>query len=424
MIRLFISLYIAVVFGLLTINWGSEWLWRQLTTETNNTLQNTLMLAKAIPSLVGAQQDKQIEFQQHTGLTLNFLSVDDIAWLEEQREQLMQGQAVVSYNSQNQAVIYLKSPRHNIVYQLGPLPLAGTENLQLKYLLLGISYLLLAGFLALWTRPVWRDMLQLRMMAKDITGGSLTIAEPVNTHSPTALVVQTFHDMASRISRLLSEQKQLVNAVSHELRTPLARLRFSIAMMENLSPEQVKEITTDLQEMELLVDEMLSYARIETLEQDTSKANVNISELLAHLVEKHQRSTDKRLTLSLVDKDIHCWCNGFLIERASQNLICNALRYAASDIIVKAEILNKQLCIAVTDDGCGIPLEDKGRVFDAFTRLDKSRDKSQDNQQSGFGLGLAIVKRIMDWHQGECRVETPFLGGVTFTLIIPVIQAN
>ncbi len=78
MIRLFISLYIAVVVGLFTINLGSEWLWRQLTPDTSNILKNTLMLTKAIPSLVNAQQDKRVEFQQQTGLALNFLFVDDI----------------------------------------------------------------------------------------------------------------------------------------------------------------------------------------------------------------------------------------------------------------------------------------------------------------------------------------------------------
>lgn len=420
MIRLFISLYIAVVVGLFTINWGSEWLWRQLTPENHNGLQNTLLLTKALPLLVGVQQNKRIEFQQKTGITLKFLAIDDIAWLIEQKEQLNLGEAVVSYNNQGQPLIYLESPSDNLLYQLGPLPPTSTENSRLKYLLLSISYLLLAAFLALWARPVWRDILQLKAMAKKIANGNLTITTPVNKHSPTAIVVQTFHDMASRISRLLSEQKQLVNAVSHELRTPLSRLRFSLAIMENIHPQQVEEITTDLQEMENLVDEMLSYARIETLEQETSKANVNISELLLNLFEKHQRGTDKHLILSLPEQNITCWCNGFLIERACQNLISNAIRYANKDVMIKAELKNKQLFISVADDGCGIPLAEQSSVFDAFTRLDKSRDKSLDTQQSGFGLGLAIVKRIMDWHQGHCLVEDASLGGAKFTLIINV----
>ena len=341
MLRLFVSLYIVVVLGLFTINWGSEWLWRQLTPDNHNILHSTLILAKAIPVMINGKQNKRLEFQQKTGLTLNFLSINDIAWLSEQKAQLHLGEAVVTYNSQGQPIIYLKSSDDNLLYQLGPLPPNGSENLQLKYLLLSISYLLLAAFLALWARPIWRDILQLKSMAKKIANGDLSTNNHVNKHSPTAIVVQTFHDMAGRISRLLSEQRQLVNAVSHELRTPLSRLRFSLAIMENVHPQQVEEIKTDLQEMENLVDEMLSYARIETLEQENSKSDVNISELLENLVEKHQRSTEKRLTLSLSDKYLRCCCNGFLIERASQNLISNAIRYASNEITIQAEIIKK-----------------------------------------------------------------------------------
>jgi len=420
MIRLFFSLYIAVVVGLVSINWGTEWLWRHLTPEIDNTLASTLLLTKAIPALVNGQQEKRIEFQQQTGIALNFLLLDDIAWLSEQKRQLNLGDAIVTYNNQGQPLIYLQSTDNNLLYQIGPLPLNNTENLTLKYLLLSISYLLLAAFLALWARPIWRDIAQLKRMAKEIANGNLNVTTQVNKHSPTAIVVQTFHEMASRISRLLSEQKQLVNAVSHELRTPLSRLRFSLAIMENVQPQQVKEITTDLQEMENLVDEMLSYARIETLEQEASKTDVNISELLTNLIEKHQRSTSKQITLSLADKNMICCCNGFLIERASQNLLSNAIRYASNNIAITVAFKNNQLQITVEDDGCGISLADKDNVFNAFTRLDKSREKSSDNQQGGFGLGLAIVKRIMDWHKGNCIVEDSRLGGAKFTLIIEV----
>ena len=94
-------------------------------------------------------------------------------------------------------------------------------------------------------------------MAEKIKQGDLEVTHKVNNGSPTAIVVQTFVDMASQITRLISEQQQLVNAVSHELRTPLSRLKFSLAMMKNIETEQLNEITEDVQEMENLIDEML-----------------------------------------------------------------------------------------------------------------------------------------------------------------------
>mgnify|MGYP000343768764 CR=1 FL=1 len=91
--------------------------------------------------------------------------------------------------------------------------------------LLFISYLILAAFIALWMWPIWRDLLQLKIMAKQISQGNLNVLTQVNKRSPTAVVVNTFQQMAKRITRLLSEQTQLVNAVSHELRTPLYSIR-------------------------------------------------------------------------------------------------------------------------------------------------------------------------------------------------------
>jgi len=309
------------------------------------------------------------------------------------------------------------------LYQLGPFDITqhadnNHDNGQLKYIILTISYLLLAAFIALWTRPIWLDLVKLKKMASDISAGNLAINSQVNKNSPTAIVVKTFQDMAKRITQLLLEQTQLVNAVSHELRTPMSRLRFSLAMLENAKPEQIAGISNDLQEMETLVDEMLNYSRIETLEQAHSKTMVNISELLINQVAKQKRSTDKALTLTVPD-DLGSLCNGHLIERACQNLITNAIRYACQLVEIKASIKNGQLIISVSDDGCGIDDKDQHSIFQAFTRLDKSRNK----EQGGFGLGLAIVKRIMDWHKGQCTVEKSHLGGAKFCLILQLSES-
>lgn len=430
MLRFFISLYLAVVFGLLTINWISETLWVYLNQQVNSTnsthqetslptqfipteLTHTLALAKALPVLVQADENKREQFEEQTGLALSFFYEDDIAWLAEQKALLEQGEPIVTYDQQEQWVIYIKSKHDKRVYQLGPLITPSNERPYLKYLILVLSYLLLAAFLALWTRPIWADLLQLRNMAEKITLGDLEVTNKVNAGSPTAIVVQTFIDMASQITRLIAEQQQLVNAVSHELRTPLSRLRFSLAMMNNIEPPQLAEINQDVQEMENLIDEMLGYARIESISQSLDKSNVNMSELLFHHVEKQQRATDKTLKL-IVDKGLFYHCHGSLIERACQNLITNAVRYAKKQVVICAKIEDKKLVITVSDDGVGIAQKDQDKVFKPFTRIDKSRNK----KDGGFGLGLAIVKRIIDLHQGHCEVKRSSLGGCKFVIRI------
>ncbi|KGJ94889.1 ATP-binding protein [Colwellia psychrerythraea] len=429
MIKLFISLYLAIVIALLTINWGSELLWQHLTltdeTENIAEIQQAVNIAKALPALIENDAKKMQVFSQQSNIGLAIISVDDIAWLSEQRTRLLKGEAVVIYDRQQRPLIYLQAGNSKRLYQLGPLEItyhadnslekSHDENTQLKYIILAISYLLLAAFIALWTRPIWLDLVKLKQMASDISAGNLAISCKINKSSPTAIVVQTFQDMAKRITQLLLEQTQLVNAVSHELRTPMSRLRFSLAMLDNAKPEQVEGISNDLQEMETLVDEMLNYSRIETLEQAHSKTMVNISELLVNQVDKQKRSTEKELTVVLPD-ELVCLCNGHLIERASQNLITNAIRYADKQVEIKASMQNNRLIISVSDDGCGIDDKDQESIFQAFTRLDKSRNKAQ----GGFGLGLAIVKRIMDWHKGQCTIEKSTIGGAKFSLIIPL----
>jgi two-component system OmpR family sensor kinase len=430
MLRLFVSLYLAVVFGLFTINWISETLWVYLSQHVNSSnvtqestslptqfipteLTHTLALAKSLPVLINADENKKVQFEKQTGIALTFFSENDIAWLAEQEAILQQGEPIVTYDQQEQWVIYIKSPQDKKIYQLGPLATPSNEEPYIKYLILVISYLLLAAFLALWTRPIWTDLLQLKNMAEKITLGDLEVTQKVNTGSPTAIVVQTFVDMASRITRLIAEQQQLVNAVSHELRTPLSRLRFSLAMMKNIDPTQLSEINNDVQEMENLIEEMLGYARIESISQSLHKSNVNMSELLFHQVDKHQRGTDKTLSL-VVDSSLFFHCHGSLIERACQNLITNAVRYAKQQVVIGANIEGEQLVITVSDDGCGISEKEQDKIFEPFTRINKSRNK----KDGGFGLGLAIVKRIVDLHHGQCQVNHSSLGGCKFEMRI------
>lgn len=430
MFRLFISLYFAVVFGLFTINWISETLWEyfsQRITISANTPQSpslptqfiptelihTVALAKSLPVLIKMDESKRQLFEQQTSIDLLFFAEDEIEWLEEQKVLLQQGEPLVTYNQQGQWVIYIKAEQGQNIYQLGPLATPSNEKPYVKYFILALSYLLLAAFLALWTRPIWGDLLQLKKMAEKISLGDLEVKQKVNKGSPTAVVVQTFVDMASRITSLIAEQKQLVNAVSHELRTPLSRLRFSLAMIDGVAPEKIAEINKDVQEMESLIDEMLGYARIESISQSLDKSNVNISELLFNHIDKQKRSTDKELVLT-IERDLYFYCHGSLLERACQNLITNAVRYAKNKVIINAHIEGDMLEIIVCDDGCGILKNDQDKIFKPFTRINKSRNK----KDGGFGLGLAIVKRVVDLHHGHCHIESSSYGGCKFVMRI------
>ena len=112
--------------------------------------------------------------------------------------------------------------------------------------------------------------------------------------------------------------------------------------------------------------------------------------------------------------------DGHYLERAIQNLLVNAKKYARADIAVTLRLNARQWQIIVDDDGPGIELAWREKVLQPFYRLDASRNK----QAGGFGLGLAIVQRVMQWHQGRVEISTAPQGGARFILSLPATPIN
>ena len=98
-----------------------------------------------------------------------------------------------------------------------------------------------------------------------------------------------------------------------------------------------------------------------------------------------------------------------------RNLMENAARYAKSKVKVSCAELDGEVLILVSDDGPGIPEEDRTRVFDRFVRLDENRSQ----QQGGTGLGLAVVRSMVEAHGGTVGFGEPELGGATAVVSIP-----
>jgi len=107
--------------------------------------------------------------------------------------------------------------------------------------------------------------------------------------------------------------------------------------------------------------------------------------------------------------------DGHFVERAIENLLLNAARYAKTCIVISVASELDKILITVEDDGLGVDPALGDKIFEPFYRPDEGRDRIQ----GGAGLGLAIVKRVMQWHQGSCSVTRSTLGGAKFTLSFP-----
>ena len=310
-------------------------------------------------------------------------------------------------------------PRSNYVLSVGPIPyLFFIHEMRLLDLaLLVLIGLSLAFPVFIWMRPHWKDMLRLEMAAQRLGAGYLGERTHFDNASSLYRLGVAFNQMADNVNTLIASKKQLIDNIAHELRTPLVRLRYRLAMSEDLSTEEQERLNHDVSQLEGLIDELLTFARL-----DRPQVTLNLSsvDLPAWLGEK---LADIRLVHS--ERDIHediaaggnyGQVDVRLMERVLDNLVNNALRYSQQMISVKLGIENQYGYLQVDDDGPGIPENERQRIFEPFVRLDPSRDRTT----GGCGLGLAIVRSIALAHEGQVMAETSPLGGARILYRWPV----
>jgi two-component system sensor histidine kinase RstB len=241
-------------------------------------------------------------------------------------------------------------------------------------------------------------------------------------------LAKAFNSMAEHIQRLVQVQHDMIHAVSHELRTPVARIRFGVQMLADsdksqCSEEQLQGIDGDIQELDDLIDEILTYARLEQSEAKFLLQQTSVPDLLRQVIAQQQLLHPAVVMELDVDgaSEALAEVEPRYLHRAIQNLVGNAARYASRQVRVRCRLDNDNCRIDVEDDGQGIPRSDWDRVFIAFSRLDDSRTRTS----GGYGLGLSIVRRIMYWHGGEAFVgASATLGGACFSLVWPRVQTQ
>ena len=221
---------------------------------------------------------------------------------------------------------------------------------------------------------------------------------------------QAFLDMRARIERHIEQRTMILSGVSHDLRTPLTRLKLGLSM---LSEDEREPLERDVDEMQQLLDEFLSFARNQS--EDASKSMpTNPFELAKTIVEDAKRSGRN---VSLVGEEVKNSVNmrPLMVKRALENLIMNAVRYGSkAEISVRMEA--DELIYSIEDDGPGIPEHQIQQAMKPFSRLDPSRNQ---NHGSGVGLGLPIAVDVAHSHGGRLSLsKSQSLGGLRAELFI------
>jgi len=273
-------------------------------------------------------------------------------------------------------------------------------------------------------RPLENGMKQMESAIDRIRKGDLSARVYIDTNDAIGELASTINEMAEHIQRLIKSQREMTNAVSHELRTPVARIRFGLQIIQDFvdNPSvdsQVEKLDEDIVELEKLIDEILTYA---TLEEGRPALNLEAIDVnaIANEIKQQSLAQGHSIIIDVIEapmiNDQHLVeCERRYIHRAIQNLVNNAVKYAASQVRVSCSCEGGMFRVDVEDDGPGIPQDQWQNVFTPFARLDSSRNRSS----GGYGLGLSIVKSIAYWHGGVAAVYFGSLGGAKFTILWP-----
>ena len=407
MFKLFASLYVFVVVALIGLTSVLE----HVLLPQQQQMQEPSMRALGI--LLTQQPSQQIaKLAIQSGATVQTLPLNGIAFPEAQLNQLKQDGFIILYDATGNPELYLAHAPFDHLIQVS----FGEVN-ELSWQLYSIVFFILMGLaLASWTWPLWRDIRALETSVTHLNEDGTLPDIQLRPASNVRNIASALKQLSKQVQGLLQSQRELSGAVAHEFRTPIARLKFALAMADEHTNIDTKGMQNDVQELESLVQEMLDYATLESVSPELSVAEIPVLALCQQLAKKLQNTRPNAAQIQVSGDDIHIMGDGHFIERAVQNIVVNAQKYAKTQIQIAVMANDSNVTITVDDDGPGIAPNLRQKIFEPFFRPDGSRSRAK----GGAGLGLAIVKRVQSWHQGNADVQASELGGARFVLSYPL----
>jgi len=246
---------------------------------------------------------------------------------------------------------------------------------------------------------------------------------------PEQLVLVLLSD-ESQAQRIQDVRRDFVANVSHELKTPIgALLLLSEAVLgAKDDPAAVEKFATRMQieskRLTDLVQEIINLSRLQDSDPLSVPSELNVQDLVSEAIDQSQVGADNR-KIKISTGDI---ANGVVLGdrdqliMAIQNLVENAVNYSpeGTQVTVSSIVKDGIITISITDQGIGIPENEKERIFERFYRVDPARSR----ESGGTGLGLSIVKHVATKHGGEVSVWSVEDVGSTFSLKLPIFSKS
>ncbi|MBM7060686.1 HAMP domain-containing protein [Pseudomonas sp. UL073] len=374
----------------------------------------------------------QIKEDQKFGFDLHLVRMENIKLDDDQRRRIDEGDTVMALGQGGDSInVYSGVTATPWVLEIGPLYQMNAYPPELigPICVLGLSLIGLIVYLLV--RRLERRLLVLEGAATRIASGRLESRVPSGDADSVGRLADAFNAMAEHLQSSLTIQREMVRAVSHELRTPVARLRFGLEMIGDAETETARRkymdgMDADIQDLDKLLDEMLTYARLEqgapALDFQEVDLDALIDQVIIELAPLYPNIRVERGQMRAAPDGSTVVEGEFrYLHRALQNLLSNAMRHAESRVRLSYQIGVRRCRLDVEDDGPGVPESERERLFRPFLRLDNSRTRAS----GGHGLGLSIVRRIIYWHGGRAWIgDSESLGGARFSLIWPRQQTS
>ncbi|MEY2583715.1 MAG: hypothetical protein QOE09_3564 [Ilumatobacteraceae bacterium] len=271
------------------------------------------------------------------------------------------------------------------------------------------------------TRPLSLDIARLGDVAERVAAGDFTARTGVSrrdeigrTARAVDSMVVTLDDAAEQRARNASARQLLFTSIGHDLRSPLAAMRAAVESLQDgvaPDPERYLDIIGgQLDNVEVLLDQLVEYARIESGHNSSERTTVSIAELAHEAVEAlspvaHRRDVKVELES---DGPAVVLASTTDMSRVLRNLLDNAIRHSPTGKTVEVAVRSgPEVEVAVHDQGPGFPAEFREHAFEPFTRADPAR-----NTRNGHsGLGLAIARALVESHGGRIWLAGSAAGG-------------
>lgn len=323
------------------------------------------------------------------------------------------GPLVIVASDKNVALFQLKQRPEQAWWQLHALP----EGF-LLILLLAVSAVASLILALSITRPL-----------RELSSSHLKFAQGELDNRVTALAARKdelgdlgrgFNTMAAQIENLIHNQQRLLRDVSHELRSPLTRSQLALALQQRQGDHpQLQRIEMELKLLDQLLDELLTFSRLDAGQYPLEKQRLDLTELLYAIIELNQLEADAKQQQVRLNAPEECWLDADqrLLGRAIENVLRNAIKYSPQDSLILFTVKQheEQLELLIQDQGPGVPAESLSQIFAPFYRVSAVRE-----HQNGTGLGLAIAASAIRQHQGSISASLPETGGLVIQILLPL----